>query len=90
METTTFTTFLLQFMMNVILLAGLPLAAATVAGVVVSAFQAVTQIQDQTLSQTVKIAVITFILISFGAGLISPLLNSTQLLFDSFGEYFVE
>jgi len=71
--------------MNVIVLAGIPLAAATLSGLLISTFQAITQIQDQTLSQTVKIVVIVAILLAFGGSLISPLMQSTQQLFDDFG-----
>ncbi|MGB0213677.1 efflux RND transporter permease subunit, partial [Algiphilus sp.] len=51
------------FMAAVAVLAGIPLAVATLAGVVISFLQAITQIQDQTLPQTVKIVAIalTFI-----------------------------
>ncbi|WP_342076472.1 flagellar biosynthetic protein FliQ [Yoonia sp. SS1-5] len=81
----TFAHYLIAFMMNVVLLAGLPLAVATVSGLIVSIIQAVTQIQDQTLSQTMKIVAITAMLLSFGGSLVAPLLSSTRELFSSFG-----
>ncbi|KAB7613602.1 flagellar biosynthetic protein FliQ [Amylibacter sp. SFDW26] len=78
--------YLTSFMMDVILLAGVPLAVATVCGLLVSVFQAVTQIQDQTLSQTVKIAAIVGVLLGFGGSLVSPLIQNTMKLFDEFGQ----
>lgn len=85
METTQFVSYLLRFVVDVVVLAGVPLAAATVAGLLVSTLQAVTQIQDQTLAQTVKIVTIVTILLAFGGALVTPLMRSTQQLFDEFG-----
>lgn len=80
----TFATFLIEFMMDVALLAGVPLAVATASGLLIAFFQAITQIQDQTLSQTVKIAAIVVVLLAFGSFLTAPLLTSTTTLFDDF------
>jgi type III secretory pathway component EscS len=82
-----FTTNLVAFMMDVVILAGIPLAAATVIGLLVSFFQAITQIQDQTFSQTVKISAIMFVLLVFGRALTSPLMNSTTMVFENFGRF---
>ncbi|MFQ6550988.1 EscS/YscS/HrcS family type III secretion system export apparatus protein [Aestuariibius insulae] len=71
-------------MLDVAILAGIPLAVATVSGLLVAFFQAITQIQDQTLSQTVKIAAIAIILISFSSALVGPLLTSTRTVFNDF------
>lgn len=85
MHESTFPQYLLSFMMDVIVLAGFPLAVATLCGLCVSVFQAVTQIQDQTLSQTVKITAIVIVLLSFGGSLVAPLMQSTIQLFTEFG-----
>ena len=85
MGTSHFAEYLLTFVMNVVVLAGVPLAAATLSGLVVSILQAVTQIQDQTLSQTVKICVIVAIMLAMGGSLVGPLLQSTTRLFNDFG-----
>ena len=79
-----FLDYLVIFMTAVIVLAGVPLAVATAAGVVVSFLQAITQVQDQTLGQTVKIVVIalTFLLVS--GFLVAPLYQSTVSVFDTF------
>ncbi|MEL6573716.1 MAG: flagellar biosynthetic protein FliQ [Pseudomonadota bacterium] len=81
-----FRTLLVTFMMDTVILAGIPLAVATLSGFVVSALQAVTQIQDQTLNQTIKIAVIVATLLAFGDALVMPLVRSTEQLFLSFAE----
>ena len=70
--------------MDVVILAGIPLAVATISGLIISFFQAITQIQDQSLSQTIKISAIVIVLLSFGAALTGPLLNSTTLVFEDF------
>ncbi|WP_028957523.1 flagellar biosynthetic protein FliQ [Sulfitobacter sp. 20_GPM-1509m] len=85
MGETSYVGFLVAFMVDAAFLAGIPLAVATIVGLIVSIFQAVTQIQDQTLSQTVKITAIGFVLLTFGGMLVSPLMTSTTSLFDSIG-----
>ena len=72
------------FMAAVAVLAGVPLAVATVVGLIVSFFQAITQIQDQTLAQTAKIVAIGLTFMILGGALVAPLLESTTLLFDTF------
>lgn len=79
-----FAAYLVTFMLDIALLAGAPLAAATLVGLIVSFFQAITQIQDQTLAQTVKIVAIVLVLLAFGAALASPLLSSAREVFDDF------
>lgn len=72
------------FMTAVITLAGIPLLVATGVGLVVSFFQAITQIQDQTLAQTAKMVAIVLTFFILGGALVSPLLEATTLLFDTF------
>lgn len=79
-----FSSYVVAFMMNVVILAGVPLAVATFCGLIISFFQAVTQIQDQTLSLTVKITAITITLLAFGTILARPLMLLTQEVFDNF------
>lgn len=75
---------LLTFLTAVAVLAGIPLAVATVVGLIISFFQAITQIQDQTLGQTVKIASIALTFLLVGGALIAPLYEATTQLFDTF------
>lgn len=81
-----FRALLVSFMLDTALLAGIPLFVATVCGLVVSSLQAVTQIQDQTLNQTIKIAAIVVTLLAFGDALVAPLMTGSERLFASFAE----
>lgn len=81
-----FSTLLVTFMIDVAILAGVPLAIATLSGLIVSFFQAITQIQDQTLAQTVKIASVILVLLIFGVRLAAPLMNSTTMIFEEFAK----
>lgn len=84
MGESTFSTLLVAFVMNTAIIAGTPLLVATAVGLIVSIFQAITQIQDQTLSQTVKIFAIGFVFLAFGGALVSPLIVISAELFDTF------
>lgn len=79
-----FASYLVAIMVDVALLAGVPLAVATAVGLIVSILQAITQIQDQTLAQTVKIAAIAVALLSTGSVLTGPLLEDTVAIFEGF------
>jgi type III secretory pathway component EscS len=81
---TSFSSLLVSFMVDVAILAGVPLAIATVSGFLISFFQAVTQIQDQTLSQTIKISAVVIVLLVFGVKLTGPLMTSTIDIFENF------
>lgn len=64
-----------------------PLLLATIIAFIVGLFQAVTQIQEQTLPQTIKIMVIGFMLIAFGGVLTAPLYTASNEIFSRFHEY---
>lgn len=81
-----FGSLLFSFMMNTALLAGVPLAVATLIGVIVSFFQAVTQIQDQTLAQTIKIIAIAVVFLTFSSFLLGPFVENTRWVFSNFGD----
>jgi len=55
---------------------------ATVVGLTVGLFQALTQIQDQTLPQAVKLAAVTLTIIALGAGLSQRLIAFTIDVFS--------
>ncbi|MEO0330014.1 MAG: flagellar biosynthetic protein FliQ, partial [Pseudomonadota bacterium] len=59
-----------------------PLLVATAVAFIVGLLQAVTQIQEQTLPQTIKILVIGFVLIVFGSALTAPLYNASDEIFS--------
>jgi len=67
----------------VVLTASLPmLGAALIIGVLVSIFQATTQINEQTLAFVPKIMGILFSLLIFGGWILSKLTNFTQELYS--------
>jgi type III secretion protein S len=63
------------------------LVIATLVAFLVGLLQAITQIQEQTLPQTIKILVIGFMLIAFGSVLTAPLYSASDELFSRFHEY---
>jgi type III secretion protein S len=64
-----------------------PLVVATAIAFFVGLLQAVTQIQEQTLPQTIKIFAIAAVLLFFGTALASPLYAASDKLFSSFHTY---
>lgn len=84
MDNASYASLLVNFVVSTAIIAGAPLLVAMIVGLIVSIFQAITQIQDQTLSQTVKIFSIGFVFLSFGGALISPLVVISAELFDTF------
>lgn len=67
----------------VVLMAAAPmLAAALIIGVIVSVFQATTQINEQTLAFVPKIIGILFSMLLFGGWIISKLTDFTQGLYS--------
>ena len=75
------------FLHDTVYLAGIPLLIATVAGLFVAILQAMTQIQDQNLSQTVKIVTIITVFLVFGTSLVQPLLERTEKVMSELGRY---
>ena len=64
-----------------------PLLVATIIAFIVGLFQAVTQIQEQTLPQTIKIFAIALVLLMFGSALAAPLFLASDKLFTDFYTY---
>ncbi len=64
-----------------------PLIIATVAAFVIGLFQAVTQIQEQTLPQTIKIFAIGLTIMFFGSILAAPFYSVADDLFTNFYTY---
>jgi type III secretion protein S len=61
-----------------------PIIAATLMGLLVSLIQALTQVQEQTLSFAVKLIVVTGVLLLTMPWVGAELLRFTEYLFDSF------
>ena len=78
------TSYLFSVFYNVGIFVVPPLLVATVVAFVVGLFQAVTQIQEQTLPQTIKIFVIGFVLLAAGPMLVGPLYSTSEDLFTNF------
>ena len=63
-------------------LAGPVLAVALVAGILVSVFQAVTQVQEMTLTFIPKIVAVVLALLLFGPWMLQSLVDFTARLFN--------
>ncbi|WP_100487695.1 flagellar biosynthesis protein FliQ [Sporolactobacillus pectinivorans] len=70
-----------QSVMIILMVGGPLLIIALVVGLIVSIFQAATQIQEQTLAFIPKIVAILFGLIFFGPWMLSQMLTFTQNIF---------
>mgnify|MGYP001765191636 CR=1 FL=1 len=73
-----------ESMMLVMVLSMPPILVASLVGVVVSLLQALTQIQEQTLSFAVKLIAVALTIVAMSGILGSELLNYTIKLFDEF------
>ncbi|MBQ0749819.1 MAG: flagellar biosynthetic protein FliQ [Roseovarius sp.] len=82
MHEVNFSEYFVGFLFDTLYLAGIPLLMATLGALAVAIFQALTQIQDQNLSQTVKIVVIVIVFMVAGTSLVQPLVLRTDLVFS--------
>ena len=87
MAAATLTSALYQFLYYSAIFVVPPLIVATVIAFIVGLFQAVTQIQEQTLPQTIKIFAIALVLLMFGSALAAPLYSASDKLFTDFYTY---
>lgn len=60
------------------------LGVAAAVGLTVGLLQAVTQIQDQSLPQTIKLVSILVVIVLFGATISGGLMRETRAIFDQF------
>lgn len=84
MDRTSLTVHVGEAVTQFVIIAFPPLLAALAAGLAVGILQAVTQIQDQSLPQTVKLLVVVGVLTLFGTVLSAPLLEQTKRIFTEF------
>ena len=68
-----------------IVLSAIPVIGAMVVGLVISLFQAATQIQEQTLTQVPKIVVVYGVLMAGGMWMLTQLLTFSAQLFSAIG-----
>jgi len=72
-----------QALFLILLLSGPPIIISTVLGLIVAIFQAATQIQEQTLSFTVKLFAVVFTVILMGGWLGAQVFQYTQAIMQS-------
>lgn len=73
-----------EAMMLVMILSMPPIIVASVVGIVVSLLQALTQVQEQTLSFAVKLVAVALTIFAMAGILGAEILNFTTTLFDEF------
>jgi type III secretion protein S len=78
------TPYIYQSAIAMLILCGPILAVAAIAGLMMGLLQAVTQIQDQTLPQIVKILVVSATVFFLGFRLSSPLMEFSRDIFNNF------
>ncbi|MEK5327717.1 flagellar biosynthesis protein FliQ [Bacillus sp. FSL W8-0006] len=71
----------------VLLVSGLLLALALIVGLIVSVFQATTQIQEQTLAFIPKIVAVLIGLVVFGPWMLSTIVSFTTELFSNLDRF---
>lgn len=76
-----------ESMLLVMLLSMPPIVVASVVGIVVSLLQALTQVQEQTLSFAIKLIAVAVTIAAMAGFLGSEMLNYTLKLFDEFPQY---
>ncbi len=83
-----FVNFIIQkVIMTVLYLSAPPLIASLAIGITISIFQAVTQLQDQTLTFVPKIIVVIIVLLIFGPWMLNILVDFTKEIFLHFPVY---
>lgn len=73
-----------QSLFLILLLSGPPILISMVLGLLVAIFQAATQIQEQTLSFTVKLVAVILVLMVMGGFLSSEIMQFAYTIFNNF------
>jgi type III secretion protein S len=76
-----------QALFLILLLSGPPILISMVLGLLVAIFQAATQIQEQTLSFTVKLFAVVLSIMFMGGWLGSQILQFARLIFEGFPKW---
>lgn len=76
-----------QALLMILLLSGPPILISMSVGLFVAIFQAATQIQEQTLSFTVKLIAVILTLLLMGGWLGSQILQFTNTIFQNFPKW---
>jgi type III secretion protein S len=72
-----------QALILILLLSGPPIIISTILGLIVAIFQAATQIQEQTLSFTVKLFAVVFTIMILGGWLSAQVVQYTQTILQA-------
>ncbi len=76
-----------QALLMILILSGPPVLISTLLGLFVAIFQAATQIQEQTLSFTVKLIAVILVLILMGGWLGAQILQFGKTIFETFPKW---
>ena len=76
-----------QALFMILILSGPPILISTVIGLLVAIFQAATQIQEQTLSFTVKLIAVILTLFLMGGWLGGQIMQFTNTIFQNFPKW---
>lgn len=76
-----------QALILILLVSGPPIIISMVFGLMVAVFQAATQIQEQTLSFTVKLFAVIFTLLLLGGWLAAQVMQFATLIFNNFHKW---
>jgi len=73
-----------QALLLILILSAPPIVISMIFGLTVAIFQAATQIQEQTLSFTVKLVAVILTILLMGGFLSSQIMQYTQTIFNNF------
>lgn len=76
-----------QALLLILILSGPPILISMVLGLLVAVFQAATQIQEQTLSFTIKLFAVVFALMFLGGWLGAQILQFASNIFHNFPKW---
>lgn len=76
-----------QGLLLILILSGPPVLISLAFGLIVAIFQAATQIQEQTLASTVKLVVVTLVLMLMGGWLGAQIMTFASNIFANFPEW---
>lgn len=76
-----------QGLMLILILSAPPILISLLFGILVSIFQAATQIQEQTLSFTIKLIAVTLTLMFMGGWLGAQIMSFSQQIFKGIATY---
>jgi flagellar biosynthetic protein FliQ len=83
MDSNAIVTLLREGLFLILLLSAAPMLASLIIGLTISLFQAVTQLQEQTLSYVPKVVGVLLTLAILGPWMMSQTVRFAQTLFDS-------